>query len=97
MAATEVAAALFNKHGGLGEMLSLPEHVGVRGNTHLMMQDDNSARIADVIADWLDGKQRGHRPPAEVAEKASGQMSPRSRRRGGRFRRGQGMGDQQPQ
>jgi len=51
--ATEAAAALHAQNGGRGEVISLPEQRGIFGNTHLMMQDDNSAFIADLLLDWL--------------------------------------------
>lgn len=51
--ATEAAAALHLQNGGRGEVISLPEELGIFGNTHLMMQDNNSAFIADLILDWL--------------------------------------------
>jgi pimeloyl-ACP methyl ester carboxylesterase len=51
--ATEAAAALHVQNGGRGEVISLPEELGIFGNTHLMMQDDNSAFIAGLILDWL--------------------------------------------
>jgi hypothetical protein len=41
------------QNGGRGEVISLPEELGIFGNTHLMMQDNNSAFIADLILDWL--------------------------------------------
>jgi pimeloyl-ACP methyl ester carboxylesterase len=52
-AGTEAAALLFNQNGGTGEVISLPEELGIFGNTHLMMQDNNSAFIADLVLDWL--------------------------------------------
>jgi pimeloyl-ACP methyl ester carboxylesterase len=51
--ATEAAAALHAQNGGRGEVISLPEELGIFGNTHLMMQDNNSAFIADLLLDWL--------------------------------------------
>ncbi len=48
--------------GGQAEMLS-PTEVGVRGNSHMIMQDKNSLQIADRILRWIEervGK------PAEV-------------------------------
>ena len=30
----------------------LPE-MGIRGNTHAMMQENNNDQIADMICDWL--------------------------------------------
>lgn len=47
-------ARLVEAAGGEGAVLYLPDE-GVRGNTHLLMQDDNSHEIADRILDWLDG------------------------------------------
>jgi hypothetical protein len=35
------------------EWLDLPAQ-GIRGNSHAMMMDDNSAQIADLVLDWLD-------------------------------------------
>jgi pimeloyl-ACP methyl ester carboxylesterase len=34
--------------------LDLPAH-GIRGNSHAMMMDDNSAEIVDLVLDWLHG------------------------------------------
>jgi len=51
--ATELAAALHVQNGGKGKVYSLPEELSIFGNTHLMMQDNNSAFIADLILDWL--------------------------------------------
>ena len=38
--------------GGDSTWMHLPE-MGIRGNTHAMMQEDNSRQIADLICDWL--------------------------------------------
>ncbi len=46
-------AALVREMGGLGEMLELTEE-GIRGNSHMLMQDDNSADIASRVMDWLE-------------------------------------------
>jgi len=51
--ATGAAAVLFQEHGGAGKVISLPEDHDVYGNTHLMMQDNNSFFVADLIMDWL--------------------------------------------
>jgi hypothetical protein len=45
-----IAAA--NAAGGKAELLVLPE-IGIRGNTHMLMQDDNSLDIADILIDWI--------------------------------------------
>jgi hypothetical protein len=44
-----------NRHGGDVTIVHLPE-VGVRGNTHFPMSDLNSARIAELMSDWLTEK-----------------------------------------
>ena len=31
----------------------LPE-MGIRGNSHMLMQDRNSLQIADLLLDWMD-------------------------------------------
>lgn len=46
-------AKLVNEAGGAGAMLELTEE-GVFGNTHLLMQDDNSEDIAARIIAWID-------------------------------------------
>ena len=45
-----VAAA--NAVGGNAELLVLPD-IGIKGNTHMLMQDDNSLDIADILLDWI--------------------------------------------
>jgi hypothetical protein len=45
-----VAAA--NAAGGKAELLVLPE-IGIKGNTHMLMQDDNSLDVADLLLDWI--------------------------------------------
>jgi pimeloyl-ACP methyl ester carboxylesterase len=42
--------------GGIGDRLSLPER-GIRGNSHMLMMDNNSDQIAGLIDQWL--AQRG--------------------------------------
>lgn len=41
------------KAGGDSTMMHLPE-MGIRGNSHMLMQDKNSDRIADLVLAWLD-------------------------------------------
>ena len=38
--------------GGDSTWLSLPE-LGIRGNTHALMMEDNSDEIADLICEWM--------------------------------------------
>lgn len=42
-----------NAIGGNATMVHLPE-IGIRGNSHMMMQDKNSLKIADLILKWID-------------------------------------------
>ncbi len=41
-----------NAAGGKAEMLFLPEK-GIKGNSHMLMQDKNNLEIADILIDWL--------------------------------------------
>ena len=41
------------KAGGQAEMLAPPER-GIRGNSHMIMQDKNHLQIADFILQWID-------------------------------------------
>jgi pimeloyl-ACP methyl ester carboxylesterase len=44
--------ARVNAAGGRAEMMHLPER-GIRGNSHMIMQDRNNLQIADLILQWL--------------------------------------------
>jgi len=46
-------ARLIREAGGISDVLSLPDE-GIRGNTHLLMQDDNSAEIVGRIMGWIE-------------------------------------------
>jgi hypothetical protein len=39
--------------GGQAQVLS-PAEIGVRGNSHMIMQDKNHLQIADLILKWID-------------------------------------------
>ena len=45
--------AAVNRAGGHAENVVLPE-IGIHGNTHMLMQDDNSLALADWLHGWLD-------------------------------------------
>ena len=45
-------AAAANAAGGKAEILVLPD-IGIKGNSHMLMQDDNSLDIADILDDWI--------------------------------------------
>jgi hypothetical protein len=40
--------------GGDAEMMYLPK-MGIKGNSHMLMQDRNSNQLADLILAWIDG------------------------------------------
>ncbi len=43
-----------NAAGGKAEMMHLPEK-GIKGNSHMLMQDKNNLQVADLILNWLKG------------------------------------------
>jgi pimeloyl-ACP methyl ester carboxylesterase len=49
--------------GGDAQMMYLPK-MGIKGNSHMMMQDKNNLQLADLILGWIDdrveGKKGGH-------------------------------------
>jgi hypothetical protein len=48
-------AAVLKSAGGHIDVIDLPE-AGIKGNSHMMMMDKNSDRVADLIQKWLVGK-----------------------------------------
>ena len=42
-----------NDAGGDAQMMSLPA-MGIKGNSHMLMQDKNNAQLADLILGWID-------------------------------------------
>jgi hypothetical protein len=42
-----------NAAGGSARMLHLSD-LGIRGNSHMMMQDRNNLQVADLILKWID-------------------------------------------
>jgi hypothetical protein len=44
--------AALDAAGGRAKMIVLPE-IGVRGNSHMLMQDLNNREIADLLIDWI--------------------------------------------
>ena len=49
--------AKVNAAGGKAENLVLPEQ-GIRGNSHMLMQDNNSLEIAGMLVDWINRNAR---------------------------------------
>ena len=48
----KAAVEMINAAGGDAAFLDLPA-MGINGNTHLLMQDDNSDDIAEMVTDWI--------------------------------------------
>ena len=46
--------------GGDAEMMHLPK-MGIRGNSHMLMQDKNNLQLADLILEWIDKHVEGKR------------------------------------
>lgn len=46
-------AAAVTKAGGKADLVVLPE-IGIKGNSHMLMQDDNSLEIADMLVTWIE-------------------------------------------
>lgn len=42
-----------NEAGGRAELLLLPE-IGIKGNSHMLMQDNNSIQLADLMGSWIE-------------------------------------------
>lgn len=42
-----------NQAGGRAELLLLPE-MGIKGNSHMLMQDKNSIQLADLMGSWIE-------------------------------------------
>jgi len=41
-------------NGGVAKRIILPDDLGIHGNTHMMMLENNSEDIADIIIKWID-------------------------------------------
>jgi hypothetical protein len=57
---SQLMAEAINRHGGHAEVVKLPD-LGIRGNTHFMMQDLNSDKIAALLSEYLKRNALDHR------------------------------------
>jgi len=48
----QAMVTLVNNHGGNAKLIYLPE-LGILGNSHVMMLEENNAEIADLVSQWL--------------------------------------------
>ncbi|MCK8783456.1 hypothetical protein M0638_03550 [Roseomonas sp. NAR14] len=55
LAACRAFVAAANAAGGKAELLLLPD-IGIRGNSHMLMQDGNSLEIAALLDRWMRGQ-----------------------------------------
>lgn len=46
-----------NRHGGDARLVHLPD-IGIRGNTHFLMSDQNNGQIADLVSKFLSEKKQ---------------------------------------
>jgi hypothetical protein len=53
LAACRAFVQAANAAGGKAEIVVLPE-IGIRGNSHMLMQDRNSLEVADWLINWFD-------------------------------------------
>ncbi len=44
-----------NRHGGDATLVVLPE-IGIKGNSHFLMQELTNDVITKLVAEWIDGK-----------------------------------------
>lgn len=51
----EQFVAAINRHGGDATLVHLPE-IGIRGNSHFLMQEQNNAEIMELPLAWLKSK-----------------------------------------
>ena len=49
----QVLTGRIKSAGGQAETLAPPDR-GIRGNSHMIMQDKNNLQIADLILKWMD-------------------------------------------
>lgn len=49
--------------GGKAELMELPK-LGIRGNSHMLMQDKNNLQLADLILNWIDQRVEGKKTSA---------------------------------
>ena len=47
-----IVGEAIKKAGGTADWINLPD-IGIKGNSHMLMQDRNSLQIADLLIDWI--------------------------------------------
>jgi pimeloyl-ACP methyl ester carboxylesterase len=49
----QATVASFKSAGGNATFLSLPDDLGIHGNSHMMMMDNNNLQLADILMNWI--------------------------------------------
>ncbi len=49
----QATVAAFKSAGGNATFLSLPDDLGIHGNSHMMMMDNNNLQLADILMKWI--------------------------------------------
>ena len=49
----QATVAAFKNAGGDATFLSLPDDLGIHGNSHMMMMDNNNLQLADILMSWI--------------------------------------------
>ncbi|MGF7161856.1 pimeloyl-ACP methyl ester carboxylesterase [Rhodoligotrophos appendicifer] len=50
----------WNEAGGTSWLMELPQR-GIKGNSHMLMMDNNSDQVAGLVLEWLDGEKAAGR------------------------------------
>jgi hypothetical protein len=49
----QATVAAFKQAGGNATFLSLPDDLGIHGNSHMLMMDNNNLDLADILINWI--------------------------------------------
>jgi len=49
----QATVAAFKSAGGNATFLSLPDDLGIHGNSHMLMMDNNNLQLADILINWI--------------------------------------------
>ena len=55
----EALAGRMKAAGGDVEVMHLPK-MGIKGNSHMLMQDRNNLQLADLVLQWIDRHAEAH-------------------------------------
>jgi hypothetical protein len=69
LASCQTFAEQVNAAGGRTQVMHLPA-LGIRGNSHMLMQDRNSLELADLVLEWIDGNVGTRSAPVTAASES---------------------------